>query len=242
MSQNVLITGASSGVGAATAKYLSERGITTILVARNKERLCQVADQLPSPCFVYPYDLTDLEHIEDIFIYCQEQGIKLNGMVHSAGVTGISPIRSLTIDILQSTMSVNFFSFVELARHYANHKYAERESSIVAISSISSYICAPATGSYSSSKAALNAMVKVLSKEFLKHKIRVNAIAPANVKTPLTEDLELYGELSHKQLDDVQPLGYIEMEQITSMIAYLLSDQAKYITGTIIPISAGMNY
>ena len=90
---------------------------------------------------------------------------------------------------------------------------------------------------YSVSKAALNASVKVISKEFIKRGIRVNAILPANVDTRMCDNLKKLGSVL-----DIQPMGFIEPRHVSYLIEYLLSDKAKYITGGLIPISAGMEY
>ena len=95
---------------------------------------------------------------------------------------------------------------------------------------------------YSMSKAALNSAVKTMSKEFLKRKIRVNGILPANVKT----DMFLNGEDTFEDFMETalqrQPLGIIDTEQVSNLAEFLLSDNAKYITGELVVISGGMEY
>lgn len=237
MSQTILITGASSGIGAETAKYLSEQGYTLVLTARSEDRLNTIAQSLSSPCHIFPYDLNDLDHIETIFEYCKEQNLKLDGMVHCAGITIGLPVRSISYDELESVMRINYYAFVELAKSFSKRAYSNNNGSIVAMSSISAYTCWSGTGCYSGTKAAMNAMVRVMSREFSNRSIRVNAIAPAVVETPMGDSVKEF-----KVIDESQPMGGIEPRQISYMIEYLLSEKAKYISGAIIPISAGLYY
>lgn len=112
----------------------------------------------------------------------------------------------------------------------------------MAISSISSIRNDAGMILYSMSKAALNSAVKTMSKEFLKRKIRVNGILPANVKT----DMFVSGEDTFEDFMETalerQPLGIIDTEQVSYLAEFLLSDNAKYITGELIVMSGGMTY
>lgn len=237
MGKNILITGASSGIGRQTAHYLSELGYDVILVARNKEKLEQLAQELPNKSYIFPFDLTQLERIEEIFVFCREQELKLDGMVHCAGIGGNVPVRANEIEIMKNIMAVNYFSFVELGKYFSNRKYSNNGSSIVVISSLSSQTCYKGTGNYAASKNAVNTMVTVMAKEFTRREIRVNSIMPAYVKTPMTAHTDDFNDIENQQ-----PYGFIEPEYIAYMIEYLLSDKAKYITGAHIPISAGMEF
>ena len=235
--KNILITGASKGIGAKTAEYLSGQGATVVLVARNKEKLEKIQDKLSSQSYVFLYDFNDLESIRSIFDYCAEQGIKLNGMVHCAGVNRDVPIRNNDVGWMQETFRVNYMSFIELAKNFVRKKYSEDGSSIVAISSYATHIISAGMCTYTSSKAALEAAVKVMAKEFVKRKIRTNAILPACVDTEMVVEAPF---LEYDSISASQPLGLIEPEYISNLAEFLLSDKAKYITGALIPVSAGL--
>ncbi|MCM1232271.1 MAG: SDR family oxidoreductase [Ruminococcus flavefaciens] len=234
--KNILITGASQGIGAKTAEYLSSQGATVILVARNEEKLKQVQKSLVRKSYIFPYNLNDLPHIKNIFDYCADQNIKLHGMVHCAGVNRDVPIRNNDIDLMQETLTVNYMSFTELAKYYIRKKYSGNNSSVVAISSHATNIIAAGMSTYTSSKAALEATIKVMAKEILKRGIRVNAIAPACVDTEMVANAPFISETS---VSVSQPLGMIEPICISYLVDFLLSEKAKYITGAVIPVSAG---
>lgn len=237
MSKNILVTGASSGIGEATARYLSSQGYFLVLTARNEEKLKQIAEELPNECLIYPYDLQDLEHIEEIFIFCENHKIKLDGLVHCAGISARLQLQTLTIDALRRTMDINYCSFIELSNNFVKRKYSNDGGSIVAMSSLAPFTCYAGTVNYAGTKGALNVAIRVLAKESGRRKIRVNGVAPAIAQTPLTTNAEDF-----RKIETMQPMGFIEIEQIAYMIEFLLSDKAKYISGSIIPISAGMAY
>lgn len=236
--KNILITGASSGIGAAISEYLSELGYFVILVARDIKKLNDVKARLCSESIVIPYDLIDLKNIESIYTKCKENKIKLDGLVHCAGINNDIPIRANDIEIMEKVTAINFFSFVELGKYFSKRKYSNDKASVVAISSSASISCGKGMCTYASSKAALNAAVKVMSKECLKRKQRVNAVLPTFVDTPMAARMdETLGDLEQKIAN--QPLGLIEPRQIAYLVEFLLSGKSSYITGACIPVSAG---
>lgn len=236
MGKNILVTGASSGIGEATARYLSEQGYSLVITARREDKLQKLAEELPASVLVYPMDMLELDSIQGIFEFCREKEIKLDGLVHCAGIGGKNPIRTANIQDLEQVMRINYLAFVELMKGYTARKVSNDNGSIVAISSLASHTCYGGTGGYAASKNALNAIVKVMAKEYARRKIRVNAILPAMVKTPMTEsDAE-------EEVKKNQPYGFIEAKQIAYMIEFLLSDKSRFVTGSEIPISGGMQF
>lgn len=234
--KNILITGASSGIGRETAIYLASQGAKVVLVARNEERLQEVAGEIGDNAYIYPYDLQKTETAEDIFRYCHEQGILLDGMVYCAGIAKPVPIRMETPESVEEMMHVNCFSFFELGKIFYNRKYSRKGSSIVAISSIAAVRPVKGQAIYAASKSAMNSMVDVMAKEFLKRKIRVNSIMPSYVATPMVTGDVGYG--MNLGIDEM-PLGVIEPRHIAYLAEFLLSEKALYITGALIPVTSG---
>ena len=124
MEKSILVTGASSGIGAAVSKYLSEQGYFVVLVARNKDKLSKVEEELCGGKLSISYDLTNLEEIEKIFQICQENGLKLDGLVHCAGINNDIPIRANDIEVMKEVTTVNYYSFVELGKYFNKKKYS----------------------------------------------------------------------------------------------------------------------
>lgn len=238
MDKWILITGASSGIGEAVCKYLSSQGYGTVLVARNEDRLKKISDGLPGENFFISYDLRNLEEIEAIFCACKERDIKLDGLVHCAGINNDIPVRANDIHVMQDVTSINYYSFVEMGKYFCKKKYSNDGAALVAISSSAADACMKGMCTYSASKAALNAAVKVMGKEFVKRRQRVNAILPSFVDTPMAEQMNTaLGDLESKIAS--QPLGLIDPRQVAYLVEFLLSDKSAYITGACIPVSGG---
>ncbi|MCH5265273.1 MAG: SDR family oxidoreductase [Lachnospiraceae bacterium] len=234
--KNILVVGASQGIGAKTAEYLSESGYRVVLVSRNTVKLEELVSRLENEAFIFPYDLHNLENIENILKFCKEKDIVLDGMVYCAGINRDMPIRTNDLAVMQEVLAVNYMAFVELLKYFSKKKYSTEGSSIVAISSNATKTVGAGMNTYISSKAALEVAIQVAAKEMIKRKIRVNAILPAGVDT---EMLKKVTYLEENKIEGLQPLGLIEPEYISYLVEYLLSDKAKYMTGALIPVSAG---
>lgn len=235
MEKTILITGATSGIGNAIAKYLSKEGYGLVLVARDKEKLTLMQGELTGVRLVISYDLSETTEIKSIFDACQNDNIVFDGLVHCAGMGMDRVVRMCETEHLEKLMRIHYYAFVELCRQFVKKKNSNVYASIVALSSISPVVSAKGSLPYSSAKAAMDNAVDVMAKEFVKRKIRVNSLQPALVNTPMTQNAEDVIEI-----EKVQPLGYIEPEYIAFLIEFLLSDKAKYITGSHIPVTAGM--
>lgn len=235
--KNILITGASSGIGKETAEYLASRGACVILTARSEERLQQVAALIGERAYVYPCDLQKPEDIAELFRYIREQNVMLDGMVHSAGIAKPVPVRTENMVKAEETMRINCLSFLELGKQFFNRKHSQKGASVVAISSMAAVRPVMGQASYASSKAALNSIVEVMSQEFLKRKIRVNAIMPSYVATPMVNSDAGYG--MNNGIENM-PLGVIDPRQIAYLAEFLLSDRSLHITGAAIPVTSGV--
>lgn len=240
--KTVLVVGASSGIGEVCARRLSRKGYQIVMVARDCEKMKKIAEKLSAKNWIYPFDLFDLEKIKSIFEFCKSQDIKLNGMVYSAGMLAECPVKANRLSMLQKSIELHCIAFYEMGKYYYSKKYSYEDSSIVAISSISSILCEQGMGPYSVGKAGLEAAVRTMAKEFLRRKIRVNAILPAGVDTPMAQVKSQRNGVDSQDYMEKQPLGMIPPENVASLVEYLLSDEARYITGAKIPISAGMDF
>lgn len=237
--KRILITGASSGIGRETAIRMDRLGAATILVARDEKALSDLKDQMQNPCSYFLCDLSDLTNILPLFDKMAEGG-KMDGFVHCAGVCKVTPIRGLELEEIMQQMNINTLSFFQLAKLFSMAKYSNNASSIVAMSSYAAYTEEAGMCAYSMSKAALNTEVRVMAKEFLKRRIRVNAIMPAEVMSKMGERDNVWTEEELKNIEEHQPLGAIPIGQIVNCVEFLLSNQkAGYITGECITITGG---
>lgn len=239
--KNILITGASFGIGKEIAVYLDSLGCNTVLAARSEDRLNSIKKDMKNTSEIFTIDLEKTEAIKELFSFCLAKKMKLDGLVHCAGINELTTIQSLDIEEAKRVMNINFFSFLQLGKFFCSKRYSNEKSSIVALSSIVSLLGAKGNGQYAASKAALNSAVKTMSQEFLKRKIRVNAILPTFVDTDMMSRAVDEGGMSAGDSMNEQPLGVITKKEIAYLTEFLLSDCSRSITGSLIPITSGNN-
>lgn len=238
----ILITGAASGIGKATAHYLAERGASIVGLDFNAAGLKKVEEDfaLKGYSFLGVEANLQSDNLEDAFISAIGDGNKLTGLVHSAGISSIVPLKSLNKGRLHKVMDINFYSFVELTRLYSKKKYSDG-GSIVSISSLAAQLPRAYELPYIASKAAMNAAIPCLAIELAGKGVRVNGIMPGVVDTGMitaqqTDAQKQFIEnMTRKTL-----LGAAMPTDIASVIAFLLSDESRMITGRVIPVDGGM--
>lgn len=237
--KTILITGASSGIGRQAAITLSQMGARTVLIARREEQLKETLSMLSGEGHIYKvFDLTELDNIEALVSDIVSETGKLDGLAFCAGIAPTIPGKVTTPKVMQEVMQINFYSFFEMTRHFSKKKNSVDGSKIVVISSASSVRPGRGQSAYCASKAAIEATVRCLAKEYLPRKICINSIRPAFVDTPLT--VKYCAEVEEgSAVSQAQPLGLISPEDIAVMIAHLLSPSARKITGKSFDIDSG---
>ena len=212
--KNILITGASSGIGRAVAIECSKLGAQLIVTGRDNERLQET--------------LNSLRSIQTI-----------DGLVLSAGINDKTLTKSISAEKIDKMFSINLYSPMFLIKELLKKKKLNVNASVVAISSVSSSYSTISNALYAASKGALESFMRVLALEVAPRRIRVNAIKPAAVETPIIASYKLADEMElfKKQI----PLGrFGKPEEIAYGAIYLLSDAAAWITGTILTIDGGL--
>lgn len=237
----ILVTGASSGIGRETAVQCSKLGAKVVLIARREKDLKETLNLMDgSEHKYYPFDLSDVEGIENIISILVNENGPFDGLVHCAGIISTRPIQMLRYKNVHEVMLVNFYSFLELVRGISKKKKNFKPGlSIVGISSIASITCKPAQTSYSASKAAMNAAIKCLALELSSKKIRINALVPSMIATKVWEDYKAKYNRDENYYKSGGSLGIGEPIDVALMAAYLLSDSAKFITRDEIQITGG---
>lgn len=238
--KRMLVTGASSGIGAAVSKMLCSVGADVIMVARNTEKLAAMAESIGVNTF-YPIDLSNVPGIAaQIEVIIRERG-PLDGFVHSAGIGTVRPVKMCTYDYMKQMMDVNFFSFVEIVRCITKKRNFNEGMSIVGISSVASLEGNQSKTGYCASKAAMDGAIRCLAKELASKKIRVNSVMPGVTRTAIFDQIMDNGGDSEdlKGILQRQYLGICEPENIASTVGFLLSEEARYITGSSVPVDSG---
>jgi NAD(P)-dependent dehydrogenase (short-subunit alcohol dehydrogenase family) len=233
--QRVLVTGASSGIGRATAIAAAEQGATVLATGRDEERLQQTLDALAGDGHrSVPGDLTTDAGRAAVVAGAE----RLSGVVHAAGALSLAPLKFLADDALPDMQAVNCDAPILLTRDLLRARALQPASSIVFIASVAPYLASVGHGAYAASKAALLAAARVLARELAGRRIRVNCICPGTVRTPMLEDHALAGA----GMDDESryPLGYGEPDDVANAAVFLLSDGARWITGTELLMDGGL--
>lgn len=236
--KRILVTGASSGIGRACAVCASRQGASMILTGRRMSAL----EETLSMCDGDNHGIAagDISSPDFVAHLVADSG-KIDGLVHSAGIGSACPVAMITSEFVSKTTATNYFAFLELMKHYSGRKFRNPSFSAVAISSIAAAAGWGGSSVYSGSKGALCASVRALAVELSSRGIRVNAVCPGHVQTPMFEAgaREMNGEQGLAELIRKQPLGLGKPEQVAWPVCFLLSDAASFITGAVVPVDGG---
>lgn len=240
--KNIILTGASSGIGKQCAITFSQLGANIILIARNKERLKDTFNKLEKGNhLIISQDITEYAKLEEVVNTAVGKVGKVSGFVYSAGIEMTLPLRSMQPSYYKDMFATNVISGFELARIISKKKYLnENGASFIFISSVMGILGQAGKVGYCSSKGALISGSKAIALELAKKNIRVNCVLPGVVETEMSNKmLKNLPEESKKSILDMHPLGLGKPEDIASACAFLLSDAARWITGTNLIVDGG---
>lgn len=235
--KQILVTGASSGIGKGIALACAKMGATVIVTGRNAERLNETLCLMPaSDHKAISADLTKAEDIDRLV----DSLPKLDGFVQCAGVGSRVACKDVTQETIDHTMNANFEAPVLLQSAILRKKKMNKAASIVYIASIAAWSPSMGNGIYSASKGAIISYAQCLAQELAPRLIRVNCICPAMVWT----DLVLQEGVTREDLREDEkryPLKrYGTPEDIANLAIYLLSDASSWVTGSNIEITGGI--
>ncbi len=233
--KTVLVTGASSGIGQSIAIECSKMGAQMIVTARNEERLRETVSQIITPdCQEIIADISTIEGVDAIV----EHIPALDGLVLNAGIIYTTPVKFINEESMMSVFNTNILSSIRLVQRLIKKKKLNRNASIVFISSISTFQVKKGNSLYSATKGAINSFAKAVAIEVSQLGIRVNVIQPGNIKTRVMDA----GAITEEQRAEYMKkyiLGEGEPIDIAYPTIYLLSDAAKWVTGSVFTIDGG---
>lgn len=241
--KHILVTGASSGIGRGCALLFSQLGAKVTLMARNQERLQQTLDSMSGEGHnIVVYDLDDVDGIEIQIKEIVQQHGKLDGLMYCAGDCYRYPLSVCKPDLMRKSMQINYFAFVEMLRCISKKRNSNDGASLIGVTSDSSLRGDKCLLTLSASKAAMNNAVRCAARELAVRKIRVNAISASYVvgSRMVQETIEAFGSAQvDKIVEEQQPLGVGQPKDIANAAAFLLSEDANFITGTIMLVDGG---
>jgi NAD(P)-dependent dehydrogenase (short-subunit alcohol dehydrogenase family) len=239
--RTILVTGATSGIGRATAIYLSRLGARVVASGRSEDRLAEVMGQLEGKGHLGRlFDLAQLDAIVPwLKALCAEVG-PLNGIAHCAAVQATRPIQAINAEFVQDALTQNLGASLMLAQAYRLKACRGTPASLVYCSSSAALRAAPGNVDYAATKGGLVSAVKGLSHELVRDGIRVNAVAPAMVDTPMADNFRnIVSPEKFEHVISLQPLGLGRPDDVAAAIAYLLADTGRWVTGTVLNVDGG---
>jgi 3-oxoacyl-[acyl-carrier protein] reductase len=227
-----IITGATSGIGLATARVLKREGWSLSLVGRKTEAI----EEEFKEDLIIKADISDPYVAEEIVKRTVEKFGRLDALINNAGQTLDKPLLRITAEDLENHFRTNLFSAFLLSKFAL--RYFKDGGVIVNVSSVVGIIGNSWQSAYSASKAGLIAFTKSLAKEMGSRGIRVVAVAPGFIETPMTEGLP--EQVKKKYLENIPLRRFGKPEEVAEVIAFLVSDKASYISGQVIVVDGGL--
>lgn len=241
-----LITGASQGIGACIAKRLAKDGYNVAVNYYPSDADKAKAEEVAAECRtfgveaeIFAADVSKFDDCEAMVKAVADRFGSIEALVNNAGITKDTLILRMTEEQYDSVIAVNQKSVFNMMKPVIKLMSKARRGSIVNMASVAGLYGNPGQLNYSASKAAIIGMTMTAAKEMGSRNIRVNAVAPGLIKTPMTDVLT--DEQKDKIFAQVALRRFGEVEEIASVVSFLLSDEASYVTGQTIEISGGLS-
>ena len=238
--QRFIVTGASHGIRKDVALLLNEYGASVICIARNLNSLSIMKDEAKHPeyIFIEQKDLSDnVGYIPKYINELKDKYGKFQGMAFCAGTGEVKPVLAVNLDELRNVFEINFFAPYMMAKAFADKRIHNGwGTSCVFISSVAAIRCDKGQSVYAGSKAALSASVKSIARECSSMGVRFNCVSPSAINTRLLHTSPQ--EIVEKQAE-LYPMGIGDVRDVSNLIVYLLSNEAKWITSQNYIIDCG---
>jgi NAD(P)-dependent dehydrogenase (short-subunit alcohol dehydrogenase family) len=238
--RRILVTGAASGIGYGAAAYFMKAGAQVVVTDRDGDRLQEVwRGQAQSG--QSRLDVTDEAECTAVMASSVEALGGLDGVFNSAGISDVvAKATEINIEDWQRIVDVNLRGSFLVARTAGRHMIASGGGSIVLVSSVNGIAGIPRRHAYGPAKAAIAQLARTLACEWGASAVRVNALAPTYIRTPMVDRLSAEGKIDVKRLERRTPMARIgEVEDVSKAAAFLLSELSSYITGVVLPVDGG---
>lgn len=236
-----LITGASRGIGKAVAMQLSQQGMAVALNYRSNhdaaQAVAQAITQAGGKCELLPFDVSSPTAIEEAVAQwsASHPDDYISVLVNNAGIRKDNLLIFMQDDEWQQVLNTTLNGFFYLTRRLLKDMLTHRHGRVVNVASLSGIKGMPGQVNYSAAKAALIGATKALAQEVAQRRVTVNAVAPGFIATDMTADLD------EKELKSLIPMRrFGTPQEVASLVGFLASEQAGYITGQVISINGGL--
>ncbi|PZX61814.1 SDR family NAD(P)-dependent oxidoreductase [Hydrotalea sandarakina] len=238
--KTAIVTGGASGIGFAIAKKFTENNIRTIIIGRDEQKLHTAANELGNLCIPITFNLNNIDAIDDkVQEILQEYG-NIDILVNNAGINLKKDFTQVSITEFQSILNTNVTAVFAISQSVVKRMIPQKKGIIINISSMASRYGLPKVIAYTASKSAIEGMTRAMAVELSPMGIRINCIAPGFIATEMSaKALNNDAERMNKVIART-PMGKLGMpEDVADAAFFLASDEAKFITGTILTVDGG---
>ena len=238
--QTALITGAGRGIGKTIAVKLAESGLDIAIADMNpvSDDVLREIEEYGTKCFAFQLDVTDVESVDSVVKKIIDETGGIHILVNNAGITQDNLFMRMKPEQWSQVIDVNLNGVFHVTKAVIRTMVKQHSGRIINISSVVGFSGNPGQVNYSSTKSGLIGFTKSLSREVGTRGITVNAVAPGFINTAMTQALN---ESQQQAILSQIPLGRMgEAEDIANAVAFLASEEASYITGTVLHVNGGM--
>ena len=242
MSKTAIITGSGRGIGAAIAKRLAKDGFDIVINELSEQAGEQTAEEcraLGVKASVYACDVSNYAQCEEMVKKVKEEFGTIDVLVNNAGITRDGLLLRMSEETYDDVIRINQKSVFNMTKLVGAVMLRQKSGSIVNLASVAGLYGNPGQMNYSASKGAVIAMTKTAAKELGSRGIRVNAVAPGFISTPMTD--KLTDEQKNAILVQIAMKRYGTADEVANVVAFLCGEQSSYVTGQIVEISGGLS-
>jgi dihydroanticapsin dehydrogenase len=242
----VIVTGGASGIGLETAHQFTAEGAITVIADINAEKEAELVAAFKArnqECIYHPADVSNTEDVKNLVKTVMERYGKIDVLLNNAGIEISGSVTDFTEEQYQQLMDVNVKSVFLCSKYVLPHMMSCSSGVIINMASVASFLAWKDDAVYSASKAAVKLLTQAMAIEYAPYSIRVNAVAPGIIDTPMTDraigTVPNSAELK-KIKGAVHPLGRLGLPlEVAQTVLFLASEAASFITGAIVPIDGG---
>ena len=238
-----LVTGGGRGIGRAIALALAEAGADVCVTARTERQIQETAEMIRGmgrSALPVSADATDAAAVASIVNKTIRELGGLNILINNAGIALTKPLLDFSETDYDQVMAINVKSMFHFTKAVGAHLISQRSGCVVNITSVGAFVAAANQAIYHASKAAVAHFTKAMAIEWARYNIRVNAVAPGWIRTKMTADLQKNQEKLSRYLKNIPLRRLGEPSEIASLVPFLCSDLASFMTGAVVVVDGGL--